>query len=152
MLRIGRLTDYGILTLTFLARDPEQGTHNARDVSAKLQLPLPTVSKLLKLLARQGLLATHRGARGGFSLARPAREITLLEVIDAIEGPVSLTVCNERAPHDCQIEQHCMCRENWMKINQAVRGALAQISLTDMTQPLPQVHQLTRIGSQNWSV
>lgn len=137
MFRISRLTDYGILTLTYLARDPDSGTHNARDVADGLKLPLPTVSKLLKLLARHGLLTAHRGARGGFSLARPPREITIAEIIAALEGPIALTVCVEHGVDDCQIQHNCMCRENWRKINLAVRGALEVITLADMTHPLP---------------
>lgn len=141
MFRISRLTDYGILTLTYLARDPDLAKHNARDVAEQLHLPLPTVSKILKVLARSGLLVAHRGVRGGFGLARPAKAITIAEIITALEGPIALTVCGDDTTHDCAIEQHCPCRDNWQKINHAVRGALDKITLADMAHPLP--HEMT---------
>ncbi len=154
MLRISRLSDYGILTLTYLAQDSGERTHNARDVAESLHLPLPTVSKILKLLAKSGLLTAHRGVRGGFRLTREARKINIAEVISALDGPISLTVCNDHGgDHDCRIEQSCPCRENWQKINDAVRGALEKITLADMTQPLPEAARYVRLNaSPGWNV
>ena len=98
MIRLGRLTDYGIVLMSHLAAT-DDGPHNARDLAAQTQLPLPAVSKLLKLLARAGLLTSSRGAKGGYALARPASEITVPQMIEALEGPIALTDCTlTRAP------------------------------------------------------
>jgi FeS assembly SUF system regulator len=137
MIRISRLTDYGIVLMTALARDAERDVRTARDLSAETHLPVPTVSKLLKMLAREGLLAAHRGAKGGFGLARPAAGISILEVIRALEGPVGITECSAYPAERCQLELLCPVGRNWQIINRAVRSALETITLADMVGPLP---------------
>ena len=135
MLRMTRLTDYGIVLMTHFARHPERLTRNAPELAAAAHLPQPTVSKILKILAREGLLTPHRGAKGGFSLARPAEGITVADVITALEGPIALTECST---HDrCDIEALCPVVTNWRRINRAVLDALRGISLAEMASPLP---------------
>ena len=92
MIRITKQTDYGIVLLTHLAAHPDRH-FNAPELAAEARLPLPMVSKILKLLAREGLLASHRGVKGGYSLARPAEEISMAEIIAALEGPIAITEC-----------------------------------------------------------
>jgi FeS assembly SUF system regulator len=135
MIRMTRLTDYGIMLLTLFARDAKSPMRSARDLSAEAHLPLPTVSKLLKVLARHELLEAHRGVKGGFRLARPAREITVSEIIQALEGPIGVTECSS---HDgqCDIERSCVVKSNWRKINTAVLEALGKITLEEMAQPI----------------
>jgi FeS assembly SUF system regulator len=154
MIRISKLTDYGIMLLTYIARDPLL-TRNARDLAVEACLPLPTVSKVLKLLAREGLLVAHRGVRGGFSLARPPQEISVADIIGALEGPIAMTECSMHAPKICQLEQQCPVGSNWQMINQAVLGALKGLTLAAMTRPLPRHfmmlgprRQLTASGPQ----
>lgn len=130
MIRLGRLTDYGIVLMAHLAASGE-GPHNARDLAAETHLPLPAVSKLLKCLAREGLLSSVRGAKGGYALARPAQEITVPEMIEALEGPIALTDCALHAGA-CAQESSCHVRSPWQRINQAVHDALANISLADL--------------------
>ena len=137
MIRMTRLTDYGIVLLTHIARHPARLTRNAPDLAAEAHLPLPTVSKILKILAREGLLIPHRGAKGGFSLARPPGEITIAEIIAALEGPIALTECSGHAPGRCGIERLCPVGTNWQRINRAVLDALRGITLAEMTSPLP---------------
>ena len=137
MIRMTKLTDYGIVLLTHIARHPERLTQNAPDLASLAHLPLPTVSKILKLLAREGLLVPHRGAKGGFSLARAADEITVADVIEALEGPIALTECSAHGGSDrCGIESLCPVTSNWRRINQAVLDALRGITLAEMAQPL----------------
>lgn len=136
MIRISKLTDYGIMLLTYIARDPLH-TRTARDLAVEAHLPLPTVSKVLKTLAREGLLVAHRGVKGGFSLARPPEEISVADVIGALEGPIALTECSLHASRLCQLEPQCPVGSNWQRINQAVLGALAHLTLAAMTRPLP---------------
>lgn len=136
MIRIARLTDYGIMLLTYIARDSELLTRNARDLAIEAGLPLPTVSKLLKVLARSGLLIAHRGVKGGFSLARPPEEISVAEVISALEGPIAMTECSVHSPIKCSLEGLCPVGSNWQRINRAVQGALESLTLAEMTHPL----------------
>jgi FeS assembly SUF system regulator len=133
MIRITKQTDYGIVLLTHLATDPER-QYNAPDLAAEAHLPLPMVSKILKLLAREGLLASHRGVKGGYSLARQPEAISMAEIIAALEGPIALTECIS-VEGDCSHEPLCPVRSNWRRINQAVRTALAGITLAEMAHP-----------------
>jgi FeS assembly SUF system regulator len=136
-MRLTKLTDYGVVLLTHVARATHRTVHTARDLAHEARLPLPTVGRLLKLLATAGLLTSHRGVHGGYSLARPATEISVAQIIAVLEGPISLTECSDQpSPGTCQFEPHCPTRTNWHKINTAVRDALDSITLADMTQPL----------------
>lgn len=133
MLRLSKLTDYGMVVMAALA-DAEDDTRNAADLATATGVALPTVRKLLKRLNRGGLVNSARGARGGYRLARPAEDISIADVIAALEGPVSLTEC---AAHDglCGMESVCRLRGHWRVINDAIRGALADVSVADMNRP-----------------
>ena len=135
MIRLARLTDYGILLMTCVARQRDSAPHSARELAAMAHLPVPTVSKILKELARQGLLTGQRGVKGGFRLARPAAEITVADIVSALEGPIAFTECGGD-PGSCDLEDSCIVRSNWIKINNALRGALEGITLAEMTHPL----------------
>ena len=132
MIRVGKLTDYGIALMTRLAQEEPGGSVTARDLAASLGLPLPTVSKLLKLLARRQLLVSQRGAHGGYALARRPEEITLAELVGALEGPVAVTEC---AADDCscELETTCDVKDNWSWINRQVMSALEGVTLREMT-------------------
>lgn len=147
MIRLTKQTDYGIVLLTRLAQAPER-QFNAPELAADARLPLPTVSKILKILAREELLVSHRGVKGGYGLARAPQEITVAEIISALEGPIAMTECIEHAPGagDCAQEQVCPNRSNWQVINAAVRDALARITLADMTRPLGAEPKLVTLG------
>ncbi len=138
MLRISKLTDYGTVVLAELAR-AEAGLVSAADIAGRTGLGLPTVSKLLKMLARARLVTSVRGPRGGYRLAREPERITAAAVIDALEGPVSITECSG---HDsrCDIEAVCRVGGTWQRINLAIHSALEEISLADLLRansPLP---------------
>jgi FeS assembly SUF system regulator len=146
MLRITKQTDYGIVLLSRLAMEPLR-LFNAPELAGELQLPLPTVSKILKLLARDGVLTSHRGVKGGYSLSRPPEGISIAEIIESLEGPIAMTECIDDSPSvgSCQQEGHCALQANWQVINRAVRQALRGISLRDLGAPLPeQLVQLPR--------
>ncbi len=135
MIRLTRLTDYGIMLLTIIARERNGSTRSARELAARSRLPQPTVSKLLKALAHGGLLETRRGVRGGFSLAKPAEQVTVADIIAALEGPIGITECTAH-PGQCGVEPLCPVRTNWRKINRAVLEALRGISLAEMARPM----------------
>jgi FeS assembly SUF system regulator len=141
MIRMTKVTDYGFILLTYMAAMDVGGVYNARDLAQTTHLPLPMVSKILKCLARGGILTSHRGVKGGYTLARDPRQIQALQIVTALEGPIAITECIGETPESpgdgqCMIEMLCPIRVNWQRINQAVRGALEEISLEDMTQPL----------------
>ncbi len=134
MLRLTKQTDYAIVLMCRLAASADVGgVQNARDLAGAVQLPLPTVSKILKLLARAELLFSQRGVKGGYSLARPATEIAIRDIIEALEGPIAITECLDDAG-GCGIECSCPVKGNWGRINDAVRDALGGIPLAEMTQ------------------
>ena len=136
MLRITKQADYGIVLMTFCASQPGQ-RFNATELAAETHLPAPTVSKILKLLAREGLLESHRGVKGGYALARNPDEITIKDMISALEGPIAFTDCIEDSPGACSLEGVCRPRIHWHRINEAVCHALESISLAELNDPLP---------------
>lgn len=127
MLRVTRLTDYGIVLLGRLAERGPRCCCNTRDLAAQVGLPASTVSKILKALAREGLLVSHRGIGGGYSLARDPQHISLDEIISAIEGPIAMTQGGVSGAEACPIGA------NWQLINNTVREALSKVTLTRMT-------------------
>jgi len=136
MLRVGKLTDYGTVVMTLLAQQPER-LQSAAEIAAELGLALPTVSKILKALVQHGLLVSLRGAKGGYSLAVAPEEISVAQIIAAIEGPIALTECSDTAKL-CEQESLCSVRGNWQRINKAVLAALQQVSLADLARPAEQ--------------
>ncbi len=136
MIRMTRVTDYGIVLLTYFAKTPEATLHTARDLARDAHLPLPTVNKVLKTLTRHGLLESHRGVKGGYALARHPEEISVAEIISATEGPVAMTECTVDGPGGCDLESECPGADNWQRINQAIQEALDGITLAEMTRPL----------------
>jgi len=130
VLRISKLTDYGTVVLAHLAIEPAS-VCSAADVAQATGIAVPTVSKLLKSLARADLVTSTRGANGGYQLARDPRDISAASVIDALEGPVSITECSATDSH-CDYESVCNVGNAWQRINIAIRRALEDISLTDL--------------------
>ena len=139
MLRISRLTDYGTLVLAHLSTDGANLT-SAADVAQATGIAAPTVSKLLKLLAKAGLVTSTRGAQGGYQLSRDASRISAAEIIDALEGPVHITECSAD-DSQCNLESVCNVGSAWQRINVAIRQALDDINLIDLQRakaPVPQ--------------
>lgn len=135
MIRLSRLTDYGIVVMSQMAMDPA-AVRTAPDLARAAGLPAPTVSKLLKLLGRAGLVESRRGVHGGYALARPLTAITAAEIIEALDGPVALTACVEGSDSNCNVESLCPMRGGWDKINTAIRTALEEVSLAELCAPM----------------
>lgn len=136
MIRLSKLADYGMVIMTNMARHPER-QHNAPEIAAQSHIPQPMASKILKTLARAGLLVSHRGAKGGYGLARTPEAISVAEVISALDGPIAVTACIEDGPGECEIEALCPARANWQRINDAIRNALDDITMAEMAQAIP---------------
>ena len=137
MLRVSKLADYAIVLMAYMAGDSDRRPLTARRLSQESDLPLPTVAKILKALSRAGLLQSHRGGFGGYSLARPMSYVSVADVIAAIDGPIALTACGSDTPVPCDIGATCPVRENWKTIARALREALEQLTLDRMSRPLP---------------
>ena len=138
MLRISKLTDYGTVLLADLARS-DGAVCSAAELAQSTGIALPTTSKLLKSLAKHGLVTSTRGANGGYRLARAAVDISAADIIDALEGPVSITECSASDSH-CDIEDVCNVGNTWQRINVAIRRALQEVSLVDLqrsSSPVP---------------
>jgi len=135
MLRVTKLTDYATLVLTVLAARPDE-VLSATELADRAGLEIPTVAKLLKPLAQAGLVAAFRGSNGGYRLTRDAASISLVEIVEAMEGPLGMTECSL---HDgaCGIEHSCGVRANWRRINDVVADALRGVTLAQMLAPPP---------------
>jgi len=133
MLRLSKLGDYGTVIMAHIACDAER-CFSAAEVAAAIGVARPTVSKLLKILAREGLVVSHRGAKGGYSLARPPDQISIAQIIDAVEGRIAMTECSATAGL-CARESGCAVRSAWRRINEAVRTALEGVRLAEFAQP-----------------
>ena len=133
MLRISKLTDYAILVMVELTRDREMLSAHA--LAERVHIEVPTASKVLKLLAGSGLLESYRGANGGYRVSRQAGDISVAEVIAAIEGPIAMTECSVEEGL-CSQEDNCGLRGNWQRISLAVAEALQDVSLAEMSAPM----------------
>ncbi len=131
MFKLSKTTDYGIVLLARLARDSGAVPRNARDLAACSDLPVPMVSKVLKVLAREGLVVSQRGSKGGYRLARKPEDLTVSEMVRVLEGPVALTDC-AIGPALCEHETMCAVREPWQLISRVVEKALADVTLADL--------------------
>jgi FeS assembly SUF system regulator len=129
MLRLSRLTDYAVVVLVRLS--VAQGVATSTEVAASVGIPEPTVAKVLKALAGQGLVTSTRGAHGGYRLGRPLSEIAISQVIVAIDGPIALTSCVDGAS-GCDSLSLCPMAGRWDPVNDAIRTALSNTSLADM--------------------
>jgi FeS assembly SUF system regulator len=135
MLRVTKLTDYATVVLTVLASEAT-AVLSASELAERAGLEVPTVAKVLKPLAQAGLVAGFRGANGGYRLAREAADISLVEIVEAMEGPLGMTECSVHQGQ-CGIESSCGVRANWRRINDVVADALRGVSLAQMLDAAP---------------
>lgn len=133
MLRVTRLTDYATVVLTVLAAEPGR-VLSAAELAERAGLEPPTVSKVLRPLAQAGLLEAFRGAHGGYRLSRPPEQISLIAIVEAMEGPLAMTECS-LDEDSCSIAEQCGARANWRRINDIVAEALRGVSLAQMLEP-----------------
>lgn len=131
MIRISKLADYAVVILSIMAEQPDKLMSSA-SVSDITKLPEPTVSKVLKLQSKGGLLQSKRGTAGGYLLSKAAADITIREIIRAVDGPVLITSCSDGEVPDCSLSECCTLRGKWDGVNEAVRSALDGVTLADM--------------------
>ncbi len=119
MFRLNRLTYYAVVIMMQMTHKPQE-VYTAAQIAADTGIPLPTVA------------ASRRGALGGYTLSHSGDDITVAEIIQALEGPIALTACVEGSGHHCEVETLCPMRGHWERVNHAIRSALEQVTLTDM--------------------
>ena len=132
-MRLTSFSDYAVVLLAAAARHPADARLSATMLAEETHIPLPTAQKLTGRLAAAGLLATSRGAGGGFRLARSAPDISLADIVEAVEGPIALATCVDMSRHDCALEGACAVRPHMGIVNDVVRGALASVSLEQLS-------------------
>ena len=132
-MRLSHLADYAVVLMTAAARRPAGARLSATELSGDTGVPLPTTQKLMGQLATSGLLTSARGASGGFALAKAPSEITLADIVEAVEGPIAMTVCSEGRT-DCALDAHCRVKPHMGVVGNAVRGALGAVTLTELAQ------------------
>ena len=134
-MRLTSLADYAVVVMAAAARRPAGARLSAGLLAEETGVPVPTAQKLMGRLAGAGLLESARGTGGGFRLARAAPEISLADIIEAVEGPIAMTNCIEGSIHDCALEGSCRVKPHLAAVNGAVRGALARVSLAQLACP-----------------
>ena len=130
-MRLTHLADYAVVLMTAAARRDAGARLSATELSEDTGVPLPTAQKLMQQLAAGGLLVGQRGAGGGYALARPVSEISLADIIEAVEGPFTMTVCSEGRT-DCALDAHCRVKPHMGVVGDKVRGALGAVSLQEL--------------------
>lgn len=135
MIKLSKLSDYAIVVLSRLASEKGEVVPTST-LSNDTGIPEPTVSKVLKLLAKQEIVISVRGANGGYKMERCPKDITVTEMITALEGPIALTSCIEHGNTDCMIDTLCPLKGGWQKVNLAVKEALDKIVLADLLIPV----------------
>jgi FeS assembly SUF system regulator len=148
MLRLSKFADYGTQVMAYMAKDG--AVHSATEVSAELGIAAPTVSKILKMLVREDLVESVMGAKGGYRLSRDPAEINIAEIINAMDGPISITECSGTTI--CERESTCSTRSNWQGINHIIQNALEKVKLAEMIASKPQVVDLSALRSRGMLV
>jgi len=131
MLKLSRLTDYAVVILTIMEKQGDEPV-SAAIVAEQSKLPEPTVAKILKLLAGNGLLNSIRGIKGGYILDKCLSEVSVKDVITALDGPIALTACVESATGGCDFAPQCGMFGRWDRVNRAMQDALSSVSIADM--------------------
>ena len=132
MLRINKLTDYGVVIMAQIANEQMEKTHTARELAKSTKIPLPTVTALLKKINNSGFLDSKQGAMGGYTLSMTPDKISIYGLIEALEGPVAITECSTEGTCDCELLPSCETQKPWQKINDALKMALSEMTLEDM--------------------
>lgn len=133
-MRLSSMADYAVVIMSAAARHCGGARVSAGQLAGETGLPAPTVQKLVSKLTWAGLLRSSRGVGGGLKLARPPAAISIADIVEAVEGPIALTACVEQGKHDCTLESACLVKPHWPQVNAALRGALAQVTLTQLVE------------------
>ncbi len=153
-MRLTHLADYAVVLMTAAARRDAGARLSATDLAQDTGVPLPTTQKLMQQLAAHGLLVGHRGAGGGYALARPVNEISLADIVEAVEGPIVLTMCADGVNHECVLDAHCRVKPHMSIVGDAIRSSLSAVSLAQLSAPAKagaQTHVAPNSASPDWA-
>jgi Rrf2 family protein len=131
MLKLTKKADYGLIALRHLAVRTERGSASAKEIADQYRIPLPLLAKILQRLAKSGVVKSLAGTNGGYKLAREPRDISALEVIRAIDGPIILTACFT-SHGECDQSDRCTVREPLKRIHEGIIELLATTSIADI--------------------
>jgi len=134
-MRLTHLADYAVVMMTAAARREPCARLTATELSDDTGVPLPTAQKLMQKLAAAGLLVGQRGQGGGYALARPVNEISLADIVEAVEGPIVLTMCADGINHECVLDAHCKVKPHMSIVGDAIRTSLSAVSLAQLSSP-----------------
>lgn len=137
MLRLSKKSDYALIAMKHLAAQADRGAASAREIAEQYEIPVELLAKVLQRLVQRGLLLSHQGTRGGYRLARPATAISVADVIQAIDGPLTMTACSEQEPDKCDQYSSCNVRDPLWRIKDRIVSALATCTVFDLTIDAP---------------
>ena len=136
MLRLSKKADYALMAMKHLAIRPDAASVSAREIAAQYDIPVELMAKVLQRLARRGLLASHQGTRGGYRLAKPAAVISVADIIQAIDGPLTVTACSTE-DENCDQYGKCSVRDPLWRIKDRIIDALSTCSLQEISTDMP---------------
>ena len=131
MLRLSKKTDYALLALQYLGSEAASGVASTRAIAERFDIPVELLAKILQQLARHGLVVAHKGVHGGYLLARPAQDISVADVVHAIDGPITLTACSPRDER-CGQFGSCTVRDPLWRAREQILGVLQKLTVGDM--------------------
>jgi Rrf2 family protein len=143
MLRLSKKADYALIAMKHLAIRPDAASASAREIAEQYDIPIELMAKVLQRLARRGLVTSHQGTRGGYRLSRPPSVISVADIIQAIEGPLTVTACSTEA-ENCEQYSKCNVRDPLWRIRERIVSALTTCSLQEVCSeaaqlPMPEV-------------
>ena len=136
MLRLSKKADYALMAMKHLAVRPDAASASAREIAEAYDIPVELMAKVLQRLARRGLLSSHQGTRGGYRLSRPSTAISVADIIQAIDGPLTVTACSTEA-ENCGQYAKCSVRDPLWRIKDRILSALATCSLQEVASESP---------------
>jgi Rrf2 family protein len=138
MLRLSKKADYALIAMKHLAIRPDAASASAREIAEQYDIPVELMAKVLQRLARRSLVTSHQGTRGGYRLARPASLISAGDIIQAIDGPLTVTACSTEA-ENCDQYAKCSVRDPLWRIRERIISALDTCSLQEISSDMPEM-------------
>ena len=147
MLRLSKKTDYALMAMKHLASDPRRRAASAREIAEKYDIPVELMAKVLTRLVRSGLLTSHQGIQGGYTLAQPPAATSVAAVIEAIDGPLTMTACTP-GDHRCDQFSKCTVRDPLRRVRDRIAAVLAECSISEIAgDPGPSASPVTVMPS-----
>jgi len=143
MLRLSKKADYALIAMKHLALRGDRGSSSAREIAEQYDIPIELMAKVLQRLVRRGLLASHQGTRGGYQLARKPSQISVADVIQAIDGPVTVTACST-VESSCDQFAKCSVRDPLWKVRERILSALGDCTIAELASDPPSVSSAAR--------